>query len=110
MPQNKCPPIFEISSIVLHNSLERWLIIINTDILLVLIFRFFVILVMGNDIFQGWGKKCCGGDKIGYEINKIKVYNFLKVQVKMDPQRMVQFIGNELDDENLIFSRWLTKG
>ena len=72
---------------------------------------------MGNDIFQGWEKKCCGGDKIGYEmyilddwlkkiansINKIKVYNFLKVQVKMDPQRMVQFIGNELDDENFIY-------
>ena len=57
MAQNEVPFILGILSIVLRNPLKRWLIIINTNILLVLLFRFFCNLVMDNDIFQGLGEK-----------------------------------------------------
>ena len=68
MVREEGPLRFEYLSIVLNNSLEKWLMIINTNILLVLIFIFFFTLIMGDDIFGSFEKRCCGGDKIGYEM------------------------------------------
>ena len=68
MVREEGPLRFEYLSIVLNNSSEKWLMIIKTNILLVLIFIFFFTPIMGNDIFGSFEKRCCGGDKIGYEM------------------------------------------
>ena len=65
MVREEGPLRLEYLSIVLNNSLEKWLMIINTNILLVLIFIFFFTLIMGDDILEASKKGVAEGTKLG---------------------------------------------
>ena len=59
---------FEFLSMVLTHFMQKWIMINKTNLLLVLIFLFFLTFIMGFDILGSFEKRCCGGDKIWYEM------------------------------------------
>ena len=68
LAQEEGPLILGIFKPCLNSSLEKLFVIIKTNILFILIFLFIFNIIMGNDIFGSFDKKCCGGDKISFEM------------------------------------------